>query len=307
MIYLNKIALLITAFFTITNLQAQYTLTTDDVIFSNGEIIRYTNETEKDIIIPDNFNGITVTTINEGLFSTTNNGFGGFSLVNVQIPHTVTKIEYLAFYKNAFENIKLPSHHNGYIHNWYYIDSSSGDSTQYISGDSVDAFNYGDYVLGDKISAVNYTITYNLNGGSSTNPVTYTVEDNVILNDGIKSGYTFDGWFTDESFTEQITEITTGSTGNIQLFAKFTEETITDLSAVQDLSFAVYPTSSSNYIHTTIPVVGLTVIDLQGVIVKEVKNVTKNNFDISDLRTGYYIIKAEDKNGIAYNSIFIKK
>ncbi len=305
--YLKKTLLLLSTFFLVINSQAQYTLTINDVDFSNGKIIRYTNETEKEVIIPENFNGIPVTTIGEGLFSGTSNGFGGLSLISVQLPHTLTKIEYLAFYKNAFENIKLPSHHNGYIHNWYYIDSSSGDSTQYLSGDYVDAFNYGDYVLGDKVSAVNYTITYNLDGGLSTNPVTYTVEDNVILNDGIKSGYTFSGWFTDENFTEQITEIATGSIGDIQLFAKFTEEVITNLSAVQNLSFNVYPTSSSNYIYTTISVVDLTVIDLQGAIVKEIKNVTKNNFDISDLRKGYYVIKAKDKNGVVYNSTFIKK
>ena len=36
--------------------QAQYTLTANDVTFSNGEITSYLNTVGKDIIIPDNFN-----------------------------------------------------------------------------------------------------------------------------------------------------------------------------------------------------------------------------------------------------------
>ena len=48
--------------------QAQYTLTIDDVRFSNEEITDYINTTEKNITIPDNFNGVAVTSIGEGAF-----------------------------------------------------------------------------------------------------------------------------------------------------------------------------------------------------------------------------------------------
>ena len=49
--------------------------------------------------------------------------------------------------------------------------------------------------------AIEYTITYNLNGGSATNTTTYTVEDEVTINNPTKENYTFLGW--------------TGSNGNI--------------------------------------------------------------------------------------------
>jgi len=39
-----------------------------------------------------------------------------------------------------------------------------------------------------------YSIGYNLNGGTANNPTTYTVEDNITLNNPTRAGYTFDGW-----------------------------------------------------------------------------------------------------------------
>lgn len=65
-----------------------------------------------------------------------------------------------------------------------------------------------------KWSIVNYTITYNLNGGinNSSNPSTYTVNDNVTFAAPNKQGYEFDGWYKDYNL---ITNIPVGSTGNI--------------------------------------------------------------------------------------------
>ena len=47
---------------------------------------------------------------------------------------------------------------------------------------------------------VNYTITYNLDGGinNDQNPVTYTIEDKVILQKPTKEGYVFYSWYTDK-------------------------------------------------------------------------------------------------------------
>lgn len=74
-----------------------------------------------------------------------------------------------------------------------------------------------------------YTITYhNIEGASfeTSNPTTYTVEDlPVTLNNPAKVGYTFEGWFTDESFTgNPITGIETRlSNGNGDLYAKWSD------------------------------------------------------------------------------------
>ena len=59
--------------------------------------------------------------------------------------------------------------------------------------------------------AINYNLTYNLNGGALpeniTNPATYTIEDAVALNNPVKEGYTFTGW-TGTELAEASTSVT---------------------------------------------------------------------------------------------------
>ena len=69
-----------------------------------------------------------------------------------------------------------------------------------------------------------YTITYELNGGTNApeNPASYNVEtETVTLKGPVKPGYTFAGWYKDGEFTDEITEIAQGTTGDITLYAKW--------------------------------------------------------------------------------------
>lgn len=70
-----------------------------------------------------------------------------------------------------------------------------------------------------------YAITYDLDGGENgDNPATYTVvTPTITLADATKEGFTFDGWFSDAGKTIAVTEIALGSTGDVTLYAKFTE------------------------------------------------------------------------------------
>ncbi len=74
-------------------------------------------------------------------------------------------------------------------------------------------------------SPINYTITYNLNGGSNhdDNPATYTIESSTItLQAPTKTGSVFAGWYSNSSFTgDPVTSIAAGSTGNVTLWAKW--------------------------------------------------------------------------------------
>lgn len=73
---------------------------------------------------------------------------------------------------------------------------------------------------------INYNITYNLDGGTNeNNPSSYTIEsETIILNKASKTGYDFVGWFDNAKFNgNAITQISKGSTGNLTLYAKFTE------------------------------------------------------------------------------------
>ena len=62
----------------------------------------------------------------------------------------------------------------------------------------------------------NYTITYNLDGGSVPHPSSYNIETNTFtLNNPTRSGYTFKGWTGSNGNIPQTTvTIANGSTGN---------------------------------------------------------------------------------------------
>lgn len=77
-------------------------------------------------------------------------------------------------------------------------------------------------------AVTNYTITYNLDGGtnSASNPASYTSTSAAItLASPTKTGYTFGGWYDNASFTgTAVTSIPTGSTGNKTYWAKWTAD-----------------------------------------------------------------------------------
>ena len=76
-------------------------------------------------------------------------------------------------------------------------------------------------------SVVEYTINYNLNGGTGENPTVYTIEsERIVLNQPEKPGYTFRGWTGSNGSTAQKSvAISTGSTGNKNYTANWTKAT----------------------------------------------------------------------------------
>ncbi|MCM1568619.1 MAG: InlB B-repeat-containing protein [Roseburia sp.] len=70
-----------------------------------------------------------------------------------------------------------------------------------------------------------YTIQYRLNGGKNhkSNPKKYSVMTATIqLANPTRKGYTFKGWYSDSEYQTKVTVIPKGSTGNIELYAKWT-------------------------------------------------------------------------------------
>ncbi|MEC6830174.1 leucine-rich repeat domain-containing protein [Photobacterium toruni] len=78
-------------------------LTLNDVEFdkSTGEIEGYTAD-YKDIVIPDNFDGVSVTSIGDYAFSEN-------TLMSVSIPNSVTEIGNSAFSSNALTSVSIPN------------------------------------------------------------------------------------------------------------------------------------------------------------------------------------------------------
>ena len=94
-----------------------------------------------------------------------------------------------------------------------------------------------DKELTAKWTPVEYTITYELNGGTNSdqNPATYKITDNPItFKEPTKEGYDFKGWYKDEPLTEQKTIISPGpgeeyDHENITVYAKWEEVGASDV------------------------------------------------------------------------------
>lgn len=83
-----------------------------------------------------------------------------------------------------------------------------------------------------EFAAIEYTITYHLDGGTNheDNPATYTIEsDTITFENATKTGYTFGGWYDAATGGNKVTQIDSGSTGNVDLYAYWTanEYTVT--------------------------------------------------------------------------------
>ncbi|MCK9470872.1 MAG: InlB B-repeat-containing protein [Bacilli bacterium] len=77
---------------------------------------------------------------------------------------------------------------------------------------------------------IEYDIIYHLDGGinSVNNPDKYSnISNTIILEDATKTGFTFLGWYSEETFISKVTKIEQGSTNDITLYARFAAETYT--------------------------------------------------------------------------------
>lgn len=79
-----------------------------------------------------------------------------------------------------------------------------------------------DITLIAKWRMINYSIVYNLGGGVTSNPSTYNVETGeIVLGDPTRTGYTFEGWYTEETYENRVTSVRAGTTGNLRFYAKW--------------------------------------------------------------------------------------
>lgn len=100
----------------------------------------------------------------------------------------------------------------------------------YRDADGTKAWNFDtdkvreNIVLYAKWIPVEYEIIYELDGGTNSdrNPAVYTVESTVALEDPVKTGYRFRGWYTAADDTgSKVTEIPAGSGGARTLYARW--------------------------------------------------------------------------------------
>ncbi len=117
------------------------------------------------------------------------------------------------------DEVELPEPYRvGYkFRGWYDNDKFTGSAVTVIPAGST-----GDKKFYAKWTPEEYTITYNLDGGTNAegNPPKYDVEDDEIkLSDPTKKGYKFLGWYDEDG--KKVTGIPAGSTGNRVFRAKW--------------------------------------------------------------------------------------
>lgn len=122
----------------------------------------------------------------------------------------------------------------GYAFDYLYNNTSNGRLR--TNPYSFELYYDHDFDFTAYFKLINYSITYNLNGGtnSTLNPVSYTVEDTITFEAPSKIGYTFAGWRN--SSGDYQNTISAGTTGNITLDAVWTVNSYTVALTSSDVS-----------------------------------------------------------------------
>ena len=68
------------------------------------------------------------------------------------------------------------------------------------------------------VEPISYTVTYVTEGGTHSNPTVYE-KDGLVLQDAVREGYIFDGWYRQDG--TRVTEILPGTTGDLILTAQW--------------------------------------------------------------------------------------
>lgn len=105
----------------------------------------------------------------------------------------------------------------------YAVDNFNIKGYADILPQSDDESKTGRHGSGGGSSPVNYTLTFDTNGGSALNSVTKAANDVVDLSKyrPVREGYTFEGWYSDSELTKQVISITLNS--NMTVYAKWSE------------------------------------------------------------------------------------
>ena len=152
----------------------------------------------------------------------------GGKVNNFKLSFKVDSEVYQTITTTGNESIKIPENptKEGYIFDGWFWDKDVW-SKPFTANSLLDAPISSDMSVYAKFNAIEYDITYNLDGGTHNNPLSYTIEDSIVLSDAEKTGYSFVGWYSDSNYNTKVETILAGTTGDITLYAKFEIENYT--------------------------------------------------------------------------------
>lgn len=173
-------------------------------------------------------------------------------LKNIKVFAEWSEQEYSITYEDAYSH-KNPStykvsdmsiHLKDPVRKGYRFEGWSIGIDDQASITDIDCSRAEDITLYAKWSPLTYSIKYELNGGinNGANPDTYTVEDeDILLEDPTKEGYTFEGWYSTSTLSAEITEIKVSDGKDITVYAKWKKRS-SDADVTPTLSPSVTPT-----------------------------------------------------------------
>ncbi len=152
----------------------------------------------------------------------------GGKVNNFKLSFKVDSEVYQTITTTGNESISIPENptKTGYEFDGWFWDKDVW-SKPFTANSLLDASISSDMSVYAKFNAIEYDITYNVDGGTHNNPLSYTIEDSITLSDAEKTGYSFRGWYSDSNWTTKVETISAGRTGDIDLYAKFEIENYT--------------------------------------------------------------------------------
>lgn len=110
----------------------------------------------------------------------------------------------------------------GYEFKGWMVDMPGGDDVMFEPDAVLDEWIENGWIrkVYAKYEAIVYSITYHDFGGKHANVTSYTYGKNVRLQSAEKAGYSFQGWYLDEDYSERLEEFRF-KTGDISLYAKY--------------------------------------------------------------------------------------
>lgn len=155
--------------------------------------------------------------------------------------------------------------------------------------------------------AIDYTITYELDGGSFDGDyaTTYSIESDFTLAVPTKDGFTFTGWYSASDLSgDVVSVIVPGATGDITLYASWTVATAIGDAWTDEVT--VSPNPSSGYVNVT----GLTgtatyeIYNIAGSLLE--KGLVANGTINYSVSTGIYLLRLAEGNDTKVVRIIVK-